>query len=165
MAKPLFINENTKVDNVIKKMQKEKKHLAVVVDEYGGTSGVVSLEDAIEQLFGEIYDEHDEEVPEIELIKNEDGTYTVNAEMEIEELFETLEIEKLPESQYNSVGGFLFELAQSMPQKGQQLEFVTIDERIDENANLVNKTIKMEFVLTKVEDNRIREAQLTVTDL
>ena len=60
MTEPLFINENMKVDDIIRKMQKTKKHMAIVLDEHGGTSGIVSMEDAIEEMIGEIYDEHDD---------------------------------------------------------------------------------------------------------
>lgn len=163
MVKPMFLNENMKLDDVIRKMQKEKKHMAVIADEYGGTSGIITLEDAIEEMFGEIYDEHDDEEVKENLVKISDNQYLIDADMDIKDLFEQLEIEHLPESQYSTIGGFIFELAESMPYVGQELTFETIDEIIDDDANLVQNAIKMIFKITKVEDNRIREVLLTIT--
>lgn len=163
MVKPMFLNENMKLDDVIRKMQKEKKHMAVIADEYGGTSGIITLEDAIEEMFGEIYDEHDDEEVKENLVKISDNQYLIDADMDIKDLFEQLEIEHLPESQYSTIGGFIFELAESMPYVGQELTFETIDETIDDDANLVQNAIKMIFKITKVEDNRIREVLLTIT--
>ena len=163
MVKPMFLNENMKLDDVIRKMQKEKKHMAVIADEHGGTSGIITLEDAIEEMFGEIYDEHDDEEVKENLVKISDNQYLIDADMDIKDLFEQLEIEHLPESQYSTIGGFIFELAESMPYVGQELTFETIDETIDDDANLVQNAIKMIFKITKVEDNRIREVLLTIT--
>lgn len=163
MVKPMFLNENMKLDDVIRKMQKEKKHMAVIADEHGGTSGIITLEDAIEEMFGEIYDEHDDEEVKESLVKISDNQYLIDADMDIKDLFEQLEIEHLPESQYSTIGGFIFELAESMPYVGQELTFETIDETIDDDANLVQNAIKMIFKITKVEDNRIREVLLTIT--
>jgi len=162
MVKPMFLNENMKLDDVIRKMQKEKKHMAVISDEHGGTSGIITLEDAIEEMFGEIYDEHDEVEEKEDIVKISDNQYKVDAEMDIEDLFEKLEIEHLPDTQYSTIGGFIFELAESMPYEGQELTFETIDDVIDENANLVQHAIKMLFKITCVEDNRIREILLTI---
>ena len=162
MVKPMFLNENMKLDDVIRKMQKEKKHMAVIADEHGGTSGIITLEDAIEEMFGEIYDEHDEVEEKEDIVKISDNQYKVDAEMDIKDLFEKLEIEHLPDTQYSTIGGFIFELAESMPYEGQELTFETIDDVIDENANLVQHAIKMNFKITCVEDNRIREILLTI---
>lgn len=162
MVKPMFLNENMKLDDVIRKMQKEKKHMAVIADEHGGTSGIITLEDAIEEMFGEIYDEHDDEEVKESLVKLNDNEYLIDADMDIKDLFEQLEIEHLPETQYSTIGGFIFELAESMPYEGQELTFETIDETIDEDANLIQKAIKMIFKITRVEDNRIREILLTI---
>lgn len=162
MVKPMFLNENMKLDDVIRKMQKEKKHMAVISDEHGGTSGIITLEDAIEEMFGEIYDEHDDEEVHENLVQLSENEYKVDAEMDIKDLFDQLSIEHLPETQYTTIGGFLFELAESMPYEGQILEFETIDEVIDESANLVSTPIKLIFKIVKVEDNRIREIILTI---
>jgi CBS domain containing-hemolysin-like protein len=92
MTEPLFINDNMKVDDIIRRMQSSKKHMAIVLDEYGGTSGIVCMEDAIEEVVGEIYDEHDEEV-KVEVVEKNNNEYIVDSEMDLKDLFEMLEIE------------------------------------------------------------------------
>lgn len=165
MVEPLFINENMKVDAIIRQMQKVKKHMAVVIDEYGGTSGVVTMEDAVEEVVGEIYDEHDdvEKNPD-DIQKVDENKYIVSGDIEIERLFEYLEIEHLPDTQYVTLNGFLFELAQNLPKTDQEFDWITIDERLDKDANYIEKTIKMTFKLTKVVEKRIREVMITIDD-
>lgn len=161
ISKPMFVNENMKLDDMIRQMQKEKKHMAIVVDEHGGTNGIITLEDAIEEVWGEIYDEHDE-VKSTEFEKIDDNKYVVDAEIEVEELFKNLGIEHLPSNNYSSLGAFLFELAEkSLPKQDQVLDFVTIDERVDDDANYYEVAIALHFKLIKVENNRIRRVLIT----
>lgn len=161
ISKPMFVNENMKLDDMIRQMQKEKKHMAIVVDEHGGTNGIITLEDAIEEVWGEIYDEHDE-VKTIKFEKIDDNNFLVDAEIEVEELFKSLGIEHLPENNYSSLGAFLFELAEkSLPKQDQILDFVTIDERVDEDAKYYEVAITLHFKLVKVENNRIRQVMIT----
>lgn len=162
MVAPLLLNENMKINDLIRKMQKEKKHMAVIVDEFGGTGGIITLEDAIEEMVGEIYDEHDEEVVKESIIELGDDKYLIDAEVELSELFDKLEVEHLPQgSEHSSLGTFIFELAESMPFEGQELTYDAVDEVVDENANYVTKILRMEFKITFVEDNRIREVLLS----
>ncbi len=163
MTEPLFINENMKVDDIIKTMQKTKKHLAVVLDEYGGTSGIVCMEDAIEEVVGEIYDEHDEDAKEL-VDKKNDHEYVVDPEMDLKDFFEMLEIEHLPKTDYTSVGGFLFDLSEDLPTQGKVIVYKTIDERV-ENGVYVSVLVEIHFTLTKVEDNRIKEIFVKVVDI
>lgn len=104
MTKPFFVSESTKVSDLIKEMQLLKKHFAVVSDEYGGTSGIVTMEDALEELVGEIYDEYDEE-EEVGITEISENRYAVSVDMEIEELFSALDLGDAPETKYASVGG------------------------------------------------------------
>lgn len=162
MVEPLLLNENMKLNDIIRKMQKEKKHMAIIVDEFGGTGGLITLEDAIEEMVGEIYDEHDDEVQKENIVDLGENKYLVDAEVNLSELFERLEVEHLPQgSEHSSVGAFLFELAESMPFEGQELTYNAIDEVVDENANYVKKIMQMDFKITFVEDNRIREVLLS----
>lgn len=163
MSEPLFINENMKVDDVIRKMQASKKHMAVVLDEHGGTSGIVCMEDAIEEMVGEIYDEHDDEVKEL-VDKKNDNEYVVDPDMELKDLFEMLEIEHLPETTYTSVGGFLFDLSEELPVQGKVIKYSTIDERVVDGL-YVSVPVEIHFTLTKVEDNRIKEIFVKVVDV
>ncbi len=165
MSKPLNITETMKVDDIIKEMQKTKKHMAIVLDEHGGTSGIVTMEDAIEQIVGEIYDEHDDEVVEEDIIKIEENLYKIAPDTEISELFEYLEIEHLPETQYTKVEGFIFEQLQDVPEKGDVFEYIAVDDVLQEDASIIQKRVKLLFNLTKVEENRIREIKLKVERL
>ena len=165
MSKPLNITETMKVDDIIKEMQKTKKHMAIVLDEHGGTSGIVTMEDAIEQIVGEIYDEHDDEVVEEDIVKLEENSYKIAPDTEIAELFEYLEIEHLPETQYTKVEGFIFEQLQDVPKQGDVFEYVATDDVLQEDASIIQKRVKLNFELTKVEENRIREITLKVERL
>lgn len=164
MSEPLFINENMKVDDVIRAMQKSKKHMAIVLDEYGGTSGIVCMEDAIEEMVGEIYDEHDTTDDEKELVdKKNENEYVVDPDMGLKDLFDLLEIEHLPETEYASVGGFLFELSEELPTEGKVIVYKTIDERVVD-GEYESVLVEVHFTLAKVEDNRIKEILVTVVD-
>lgn len=162
MTTPLFTAENTSVDTLIKEMQKNKKHLAVVLDEHGGVSGIVTMEDCIETIFGEIFDEtdQDEKAPNIEQIG--DDEYSVDAEITIEELFDRLEIETLPENPYQSVGSFIFDLSEDIPEKGNKYEYFTIDEIIDDEGNLTKHNIKMIFTITQLEGRKVEKVNLKI---
>jgi len=164
MSEPLFINANMKVDDIIRTMQANKKHMVVVLDEYGGTSGIVCMEDAIEEMVGEIYDEHDDTDDEKEMCdKTNDNEYVVDPEMDLKDLFEMLEIEHLPDTDYTSVGGFLFELTEELPTEGKVIMYKTIDERIV-NGEYRSVLVEIHFTLSKVEDNRIKEIVVNVVD-
>ena len=85
MATPFFVSKSMKIDTLIETLQRENKHLAIVSGEYGGTSGIVTMEDALEELVGEIYDEHDEVDGElIQAIK--ENKYGIDAQIDIEDL-------------------------------------------------------------------------------
>ncbi len=111
-----FVPETKKVSALMREMQKDKFHLAIVVDEYGGTSGLVALEDLIEELVGEIEDEYDvEEVP-FETLPN--GDLRVNARMSIDEVNELLGSD-LPEGDWDTLGGLVFSLLGHVPAEGE----------------------------------------------
>ena len=161
MTKPIFVTELMKVDDLIRKMQKEKKHLAIVLDEHGGTSGLVTMEDALEEMVGEIYDEHDE-VESAPIRKNGENSYNIDPDVTIEDLFDYLEIEHLPESDYSSVGGMLYEMSESLPAIGQTFELKAIDDILDEHNDYIQKVANLKFTIVDVEDHRIKAVNLTV---
>lgn len=161
MTKPLFVTEFMKVDDLIRKMQTEKKHLAIVLDEHGGTSGLVTMEDALEEMVGEIYDEHDDEEP-TPIKQTSENTFTIDPEVTIEDLFKYLEIEHLPETEYSSVGGMIYEMLDSLPEVGKTLEFSAIDDVLDENNDYIHKVANLKFTITAVEDRRIKSVNLIV---
>ena len=161
MTEPIFVAENMKANDLIRKMQQEKKHMAVVIDEHGGTSGIVTFEDAVEEMLGDIYDEHDDEVVSY-ITKIDANVYEVNPDINLDELFEQIEIENLPETEYTTLGGYLYELSENLPELNQEFEVVTVDEQMDDNANIITKTVKLKFVITEIEDRSIQKVKLIV---
>jgi putative hemolysin len=116
---PYFIPETMKISLLLREMQRKRIHMALVVDEYGGISGLVSLEDLIEEIVGEIRDEYDIESPVIQL---SDGTMLIDASISLRDLKEDYHIQ-LPESpEYETVGGFLMAILQKIPQVGDKVE-------------------------------------------
>ncbi|MBQ2864660.1 MAG: HlyC/CorC family transporter [Clostridia bacterium] len=162
MTEPIYVAENMKANDLIRKMQQDKKHMAIVIDEHGGTSGIVTFEDAVEEMLGDIYDEHDDEVVVSYITKQEDNVFDVNPDINLEELFETLEIEHMPETEYTTLGGYLYELAENLPELNQVLEVVTVDEQMDEKGEYITKTIKLSFTISEIEDRSIKKVKLLV---
>ncbi len=117
---PYFVPENKKIGELLKELKKKKNHLAIVTDEYGGTSGIITLEDIIEEIVGDIMDEHDNEEPLLVPLGN-DAAY-VDARLEIEKLGEFFGIE-LPEGNYESVGGFIIYHLGKIPKENEKIEF------------------------------------------
>jgi len=116
LARPvLFAPESQKADSLLRRMQLESNHLAMVVDEYGGIAGLVTLEDLIEELVGDISDEYDHEVPEVEAIG--DGVFRVSARLPTDELGDLFGIE-LDDDDVDSVGGLLTKTLGRLPVKG-----------------------------------------------
>lgn len=161
-----YVAENMKVKELIRVMQREKRHMAIVADEHGGTSGLVTMEDALEEMVGEIYDEHDMEEEEQVIKKLEDGKYEVDADVELEDLFEELEIEHLPDTEYSSVGGYLYELAENLPTLNQVIVVNVLDDQLDETTGeYFIKHVRLSFKLIDVQHNRIRKVLLTTETL
>ncbi len=159
---PLKVTETMKVDELLRAMQKEKKHMAIVIDEYGGTSGIVTMEDALELMVGEIYDEHDDD-EETPIQKIGENKYVVNADISIEDLFEFLEIEHLPETRYPSVAGMIYELAETLPKKGTVVKITAIDDVLNEKNDYVSTIANLTFRVETVEEDRIKKVILTVS--
>ena len=118
--KAVFTPESKKVNDLLKDMQKEKFHLALVVDEYGSLVGLVTLEDLLEEIVGEIEDEYDRAEPDIEPTR--DGRFRVNGRLPVDELNEFLESE-LPSEEWDTVGGLMMGILGHLPSQGEQCEF------------------------------------------
>jgi CBS domain containing-hemolysin-like protein len=116
-----FVPETKRVASLMREMQDEKFHMAIVVDEYGGTAGVVTLEDLIEELVGEIVDEFDVEEPLIEPLPN--GEVRVNARMAVDEVNDLLHAD-LPVGDWDTVGGLIFNLLGHVPTEGEWVDTV-----------------------------------------
>jgi CBS domain containing-hemolysin-like protein len=113
-----FVPESKRVADLLKDMQRQQFHLAVVTDEYGSVCGIVTLEDLIEELVGEIADEYDRDEPE--LVKVGDGAYRVQGAMPIHDLGAALGVE-LPSEEWDTVGGLMLGLLGAIPREGQEV--------------------------------------------
>ena len=164
VKEPLYVSKTMKVNDLIRLMQKEKKHFAIVSDEYGGTSGIVTMEDALEEIVGEIYDEHDDTIIEEDIVKIDDSTFEISAEVILEDLFDTLELGKTPESSYTNVGGFLYSLAEDVPSEGEVLEWNTTVDRNLEDDFAEEYPITLRFTILSVVDRRIIRTKLEIID-
>jgi CBS domain containing-hemolysin-like protein len=120
IRKPHFVPESKKVSDLLRDMQAEKFHVAIVVDEYGGVSGLVTLEDLLEEIVGEIVDEYDREEPQVEPAG--DGRYRVNARLPVDELNELLDME-LPNEEWDTVGGLMMGILGRLPTQGEHVDF------------------------------------------
>jgi putative hemolysin len=114
-----FIPETKRVSRLMREMQELQYHLAIVVDEYGGTAGLVTLEDLIEELVGEIVDEYDVEDPPVEQLG--DGVFSVAPRLAVDELAELVRAE-LPEGDWDTVGGLVFNVLGRIPREGESVE-------------------------------------------
>ena len=128
---PYFIPETMKISNLLKEMQKKRIHMALVIDEYGGVSGLVTMEDLLEEIVGEIRDEYDIESPVIQL---SDGTFLVDASISLRDLREDYAIEIPESSEYETLSGFLLITLQRIPKVGDIVEIdgkkITISEMV-----------------------------------
>ena len=114
MKEPYFAPASLSVGSLLRKFQKLKTHMIVLLDEYGGTEGIVTLEDVLEELVGEIYDEHDEVNEEV--VEKEDGSLVVDASMQLQELLEKYEIPNTYDA--DTVGGWAAEMLEKVPETG-----------------------------------------------
>lgn len=128
VRRPYFIPETKKISEVLKDLRHNKSHMAIVIDEYGGTAGILTLEDIIEEIIGDVMDEYDAE--EKPIIEREDGSISVNARMDVEELEEYLGID-LPEGDFESVGGFVISLTGRVPNIGERVVFRDIEIEVE----------------------------------
>ncbi len=128
MAKPVFIQKFEKVNDILKILQQKKTHIAVVIDEYGRTLGIITMEDILEELVGEIWDEHDEVVLDFENLGS--NIYRVDCSANVEDFCEVFEVETETESV--SVGGWVMEQLGKMPEEGDKFSFENLDITITE---------------------------------
>ena len=147
LRKPYFIPETMRVDRLLQEFQRGKMHMAIVVDEYGGTSGLVTLEDLVEEIVGEIKDEYDmdEDKP---ILKQEDGSYLIEANVPLDDVNETLGVHLTPKGDVTSLGGYLTEKAGKVPKKGKVIdEYETTTTIVDGDDK---KIIKVKMVKKNV---------------
>ncbi|NQU05740.1 MAG: HlyC/CorC family transporter, partial [Calditrichaeota bacterium] len=137
---PIYIPEEKKIDDLLTEFKTQKIHIAMVVDEYGGTAGLVTMEDIIEEIVGEIQDEYDEEQPPFQRV--DENTIISDGKVSVDDLNEEIGFELIPDSEaYDTVAGFVYSQLGEVPDRGQQFEFegyrITVEEVINKRITRV----------------------------
>jgi CBS domain containing-hemolysin-like protein len=124
---PFFVPETKRINDLLNELRSKKSHLAVIVDEYGGTAGIVTIEDIIEEIIGEIRDEHD--VEEELFLPQEDGSVLINARANLDDFEEHFGV-TLPREGFDTLGGFIIHLMGKVPRKGEEITYEGLRMRI-----------------------------------
>ncbi len=146
MTNPVFIQKSEKINDLLKILQKSKSHIAVVIDEYGGTLGIVTMEDILEELVGEIWDEHDEVISDIENIG--ENKYSVEGSVNFDEFCDRFDIKA--ESDSVSVGGWAMEQLGKIPEDGDSFEYENLSLTVSETES--HRVTKMTVLINEKED-------------
>ena len=127
--KPFFVPVSKHIDDLLRELRRKKVHIAIVVDEYGGVSGIVSMEDILEEIIGDIQDEFDHETED--LVKLGEGSWLCDARVNLEFLTEETNLE-LPVDNFDTLGGFVFDLFGKIPAKNEKIKYKDYDFIIQE---------------------------------
>ena len=141
MTEPLYIHQTEKVDDLLQLLRTNKSHMAIVIDEYGGTMGIVTMEDILEELVGEIWDEHDEVEEPIQKI--DDTTYILDGSVTLDDFCDQFDVKS--DSDSVSLGGWVMDQMECIPDEGDSFEF--------ENLTIT---------VSKTDDHRVEEVTVTV---
>ncbi len=144
MKKPYYTFEYLKTSELFREMKKRRTHMAVVIDEYGGTAGIITIEDLLEEIVGDISDEYDIQTKEIETIR--EGEYVVDGSTRIEQLNEQIGT-RIESEHYDSIGGFIIGEIGRLPQQGESIEY--------ENTK---------FLIENIERNRVKKIRVLMTE-
>lgn len=132
LREPLFIGESTKISTLLPQLQKNKMHMAIVLDEYGGTAGLVTLEDVLEEIVGEIWDEQDEKVNLVTQISSDE--YRFDARYSLDDFSDIVNI-SFSETPYHTLGGWVIENFETIPAKGDTFRFENLEVIVEEVEN------------------------------
>ncbi|MDG1053079.1 MAG: gliding motility-associated protein GldE [Flavobacteriaceae bacterium] len=148
LREPYFVPEHKKLDDLLKEFQQKKIHIAIVVDEYGGTSGVVTLEDLIEEIVGDISDEFDDE--DIEYSKIDHKNYVFEAKVSLRDFYRITDLDleenfEKAKGEAETLGGFILETAQSLPKLRQKIHFENVCFTIESVDKKRIKRVKVTF--------------------
>lgn len=145
MNEPVYVIPSMKISELLPVLQKEKSHMAIIVDEYGGTVGIVTLEDILEELVGEIWDEHDEVIEEFEKIG--ENEYKVLGSADLDDTLELFDMEVDEEDDSTTVGGWVTEKLGHIPDEGEEFVYE-----------------KLHILVTKTTSRHIEEVKITVCE-
>lgn len=152
MRQPMFIHKSKSISSLLEDMKEQKQHMAIIKDEFGGTMGIVTMEDIVEELVGEIWDESDK--VEEDYKEKSEGVYIVDGSMNIDDFFDLVHYEKEVETEYTTVGGWVIENLERFAKKGDTFDF----------ANLTVTVLKadeftVEKVMVEVEEDKDEEEE------
>ncbi len=155
----VFVAETMKIFDLLRKMQQLKTHMAIVIDEYGGTSGLVTMEDMIEELVGEIYDEHDVVVNK-EIMQLQNGSYRVQCSANISKIFDYLEIDEEIQ-EVNTVNGWVSMHLDRLPKKDDTFETVIDNKLLKGRVTKADerKAIELNLVVEEIEDDEEKDTE------
>lgn len=148
LRQPMFVVKSMKVATLLPELQRTKSHMAIVVDEFGGTSGLITLEDILEELVGEIWDEHDEKINI--MTKIDENTYEFDAQYELDDFAELFNV-PMPETNYHNLGGWIFETIESIPENGNTFDYENLRILVLEVESHRIRKIKVERILASEE--------------
>jgi gliding motility-associated protein GldE len=147
MREPFFVPENKKLDDLLKEFQNKKSHLAIVVDEYGGTSGLVSLEDVIEEIVGDISDEFDDE--NLNFSQIDDKNFLFEGKINLKDFYRIIDVDEdafeSSKGEAETLAGFILEILGNFPKKGQKIHFSNV-----------------RFTIEVVDKKRIKQLKVTL---
>ncbi|MCP4229909.1 MAG: HlyC/CorC family transporter [bacterium] len=152
LRSPFFVPETKNISDLLDEFLTEKNQMAIVVDEYGGTEGLITLEDVIEEIVGEIHDEYDEE--DIKWVRLSDYSFKVNAKADVTELNEALNL-NIPDEEFESLGGYLISIAGHVPAKDEVFEENGITLKVLESDE--RRIISILLEITPTEDNEDKD--------
>ena len=143
---PIYVPENKKLDDLLKEFQQKKNHLAIVVDEYGGTSGLITLEDIMEEIVGDISDEFDEQ--DLSYSKLDENTFIFEAKISLKDFFRILKLEETEifetiKGDAETLAGLLLEITKKFPKRGQKIKFKGYQFIIEEIGKFRIKQVKV----------------------
>ncbi|MEX2442273.1 MAG: hemolysin family protein [Alkalispirochaeta sp.] len=144
LRKAFFVPESKRLDGLLREMKRRRVHIAVAVDEYGGVSGLVCMEDIIEEIVGDIQDEFDNEREDI--LEIGEDAYLCDARINIEELQEHIHT-SLPDEDYDTLGGFVFDLFGKIPVKFEKVQYRNLD-----------------FIIQEMDGHKIRSVKVVIRD-
>ena len=144
LSDPLFVHKTKKISTLLSDFKRNKVHIAVVTDDYGGTMGIVTMEDLLEELVGDIWDEDEEEVQE--LVQVGENRYEVTGDMNVYEMFEQLGVDDRSfDSDYNTISGWAMEMLEHIPEVGESFTYknLTITVLEQENQRIIKLLVEV----------------------
>jgi CBS domain containing-hemolysin-like protein len=155
MRTPLYVPEHKKIDDLLEEFQEKRVHMAIVVDEYGGTSGIVTMEDILEEVFGEIKDEFDNE--DLSYSKLDDSTYIFEGQTAIHDVVKILELSSdifdETRGDADTIGGLIMEVQEEIPAKGEKINIEHLTFTVESADNRRVKRVKLEIRELESDEN------------